>query len=226
MAQYSNSIAITFSGGLPLVGCGNGIRATSDPVDNSVTQFDKIDIEFKIKLGASGVLSTGSITIGIFGSDDGGVTYDTIFQPNTTLETITSGIANGNVIVTRVQLTQVPQFWKLGIRNDTGVAFNAVGANFASFYAGIINKSSITLSATQTNVTTSATLLASANNNRNGMLVVNKGGDTIYVGGSGVTISTGFPLDTDEVLDLDNLANNALYGIVPSVTSLASVLQW
>jgi len=225
MPQYSNDITITFPGGTPLVACPNNVRATSDAINNTVTQFDEVEIEVQIKLGASGV-GGGTFTLAFFGSDDGGLTYDNYIDSVNTLLVVNKGQTNGNTLRCRAVIHVVPQFWKFAVLNSTGAAFDSTGANFFCVFTGIINKSNITLSATQTNVTTSATLLVSADKNRNGMLVVNKGSDIIYVGGSGVTISTGFPVEVDQVLDLDNLANNALYGIVPSVTSLASVLQW
>lgn len=225
MPQYSNNIAITFPGGSPLVGCANNARATSNPIDNSVVRFDVVDIQVKFMLAASGVLSSGNVAIAILGSDDGGVTYETSLQSGNIIETV-QGLVDSGSFVVRATVTNVPEFWKLAVRNRSGAAFNSTALNFESVYAGVINSNQLGIITGQVNVTTSATLLAAASLNRQNLIVSNHGSDTIFLGGSGVTISTGYALGAGGSIQLPSFSGNALYGIVPSVTSLADVMEY
>lgn len=226
MPQYINNIPITFPGGSDIVGLTNGARATSNAIDNTTNQYDAVDIEIKFKLGSSGVLSTGSVRIGILGSSDGGITYENFLSNNRFIATITGRIFDDSSIIQIFKLTNIPQFWKLGIHNKTGATFDSTIANFSVFYAGVYNANNSSLATSQTSVTTSATLLAASNKNRQVVKVSNQGADTIYLGSSGVTIGTGFPLEAGDTIELPQLSGNDLFGIVPSVTSLASVMQW
>jgi len=223
MPLYTNNIAITIPG---MVGLANNIGTFSTAINNTTTQFDEVDIEIKFKLGTTGVNTAGSVIIGVLGSNDGGVTYDSNMLSQNILETVTSFLANGRQYVTRVHLNDVPQFWKLGINNNSGVAFNSVSSNFNAFYTGIVNGKSSTLNSNQVNVGVTPTLLATSSNIRNGIIVTNTGAETVYLGPIGVTISTGFPLPVGDTLNLADFSNNAIYGVVPSMTSLASIMQW
>lgn len=226
MPQYTNNIAITIP---TLVGLAASNRADSTAIDNTTTQYDNVEIKIKLKLGATGVLSTGNIRIGILGSDDGGVTYDNNIFSSNLLETISEQpyISDGRQIITTVILKDVPQFWKLAVNNNTGVAFDGTGANFDAFFAGIDNFDSLNLNTDQINcVAISATLLASANLTRNTLVISNQGVDTIYLGDAAVTTSNGFALLPGDTIQLSKFTNNNLFGIVPVTTSLATIMEW
>lgn len=222
MPQYTNNLAITIPA---MVGLANGIKTNSNAVNNTITQYDAIDIEFKVMLG-TGTSSSGFVRYGILASDDGGVTYDDYLVNGKPTFTVSSGISDGASITTRFQVTPVPQFWKLAVGNFTGATFNATGANFSSFYCGIDDFDSLNLITAQINVTTSITLLAAASLVRSGMAVSNQGTDIIYLGDSAVTTSTGYPLDPSESIQLLRFTNNALYGVVTTTTSAAAIMQW
>lgn len=73
------------------------------------------------------------------------------------------------------------------------------------------------LTAEATTVTTTATLIdTSLATGREAALLRNNGAVTVYLGGSGVTTSTGFPLAAGESLTLPRGAS--VYGIVASGT--------
>ena len=58
------------------------------------------------------------------------------------------------------------------------------------------------------------------------LLVKNKGANSIYLGGSGVTTATGYELGTGDSISVDLKASDAgLYGIVAAATETAHVLQ-
>lgn len=74
-------------------------------------------------------------------------------------------------------------------------------------------------------VTTSATLLpASALTNRTSLCVYNNGSATLFVGTSGVTTSTGFPVPAGGAF-CDDVGSQPYYGIVASGTVEARVLE-
>lgn len=54
--------------------------------------------------------------------------------------------------------------------------------------------------------------------------VQNTGANTIYLGGSGVTTATGFPLTTGASIEID-MQNDALYAIAAAPGELATVLR-
>lgn len=54
-------------------------------------------------------------------------------------------------------------------------------------------------------------------------LIANPGPGTIYLGGQGVTTSTGFPLATDDSLTVD-LVNEAVYAVA-TVTTTVHILR-
>jgi hypothetical protein len=223
MPQYSSNTPITFTA-TPLAGLVNNGRAVSDAINNTVNQFNEVDVEIKLKLAASGVSSTGSVVFGWFGSTDG-VTYENQLQGANVLESV-GFLGVGKVIIVRVRLTNVPAYWKFVVQNESGAAFDATIGNFSSIYAGIYDTNALALATSQVSVVTSATQLVPANSNRTALVVKNVGPDTIYIGGSSVTTLTGFPLEMGGTLDLESFSSNALYGIVPSVTSIAAVIQY
>jgi hypothetical protein len=63
----------------------------------------------------------------------------------------------------------------------------------------------------QVSVTSAATLIITANASRKGVLIINTGNATVYVGTSGVTATTGHALPAGASLSLPTLA--AVYGI-------------
>lgn len=79
-------------------------------------------------------------------------------------------------------------------------------------------------------VGTTATLLAEATTNRDGMDVMiqsAKGGSTeVFIGGEGVTTTSyGHLIDPDEHFDVHLAAGEKLYGIVTTGTQIVNVLR-
>lgn len=75
-----------------------------------------------------------------------------------------------------------------------------------------------TISASRVTVTTSATSIVAAGSDTIGACVRNAGTASVYLGGSGVTTSTGYELPASDTLCMDLLNNETLYGIVASGT--------
>lgn len=81
-----------------------------------------------------------------------------------------------------------------------------------------------TLATAEVSVTTTATVIAAANNGRQSLLIKNIGAATVYIGPSGVTTATGYPLDAGEVLELSG-QTGAVYGRVAAGTNLVRTLE-
>ena len=76
---------------------------------------------------------------------------------------------------------------------------------------------------TQVTITTTASVIVSANSYRN-IYLHNLGGGAIYLGGSNVTTSNGFKLDNGDKLSLIIGDVEALYGVAASGTHTLAVL--
>jgi hypothetical protein len=72
------------------------------------------------------------------------------------------------------------------------------------------------ISSTQVTVGTSATLLVTADNDGCRVLLHKQQQHTIYLGGAGVTTSTGFLFDHDGTVDISLKAGDKLYGVAAS----------
>ena len=75
----------------------------------------------------------------------------------------------------------------------------------------------------QVTVTTTATLLVTANRADQSVYLHSASG-TIYVGGSGVTTSTGYKMDNGDKLTMQLSDNESLYGIASSGTPVMMVM--
>lgn len=81
------------------------------------------------------------------------------------------------------------------------------------------------ISATQTSVTTSATLILAANRNAR-FRRIRGGANPVYVGDAGVTSNNGHLLAANEVIQMDaSVLGGALYGITTTSTSTVTTLE-
>lgn len=94
-----------------------------------------------------------------------------------------------------------------------GNIFFAEDAN-ASYYQGILSTTgaygNVTISST-------ATIIRAANSSRKKILIKNNGTQTVYIGVSGVTTSTGIPLSSSVNIVLNT--DDVIYGITSTSTS-------
>ena len=77
-------------------------------------------------------------------------------------------------------------------------------------------------------VANTATQILTLDRNKAGFLIANIGGQTVYLGGSGVTTASGFPLDAGEKIASDGHTEfeGELYGIVAASTCEVRTLEW
>ena len=76
---------------------------------------------------------------------------------------------------------------------------------------------------TQVTITTTASVIVSANSYRN-VYLHNLGGGAIYIGGSNVSTSNGYKLDNGDKLSIIIGDVEALYGVAASGTHTLAVL--
>jgi hypothetical protein len=219
--QYTVNQPLTISG---LVALANSTRADSNPINNTVTQYDAFDIAIQIKLGSGGVNPGGNIIFGFVRSVDGGATYES--SPEQLL-TVT-GLSNSEQKSFSMRLTGVPAFFKVTVRNNSGASFDSTGGNFSSIYTGVTSPNSVAghLSPAHVNVATSATLLLAANPTRHSLAITNAGGATVFIGGASVTTGTGLAILNNSSLVFSAFSGDAVYGIVAAGTNAVSVMDW
>jgi len=68
-------------------------------------------------------------------------------------------------------------------------------------------------------VDTDAVVIVAANTSRRSVTIKNTGGGTVYIGGPGVTVAEGFPLESGEAYSTDKSAG-AIYGIAAGAGQL------
>lgn len=223
MPQYASNVTIVF--GTPLVSLANGVRTVSNAIDNTSNQYGQVDVEVKMRMGSTGVLSSGIVIIGYFGSTDG-VTYENILQGESILESVTY-LTNSKDVIVRSRLTNVPAFWKLVVENTSGAAFDSTGANFDSFYAGIYDDGAPDIFlTTQLLIIGVPTLMAIPNILRENLIVQNLGVTPIFLGLPFVTTASGYPLMPGATIELPNFSDNPLFGITAGPPEPAAVMEY
>lgn len=83
-----------------------------------------------------------------------------------------------------------------------------------------VNSRAVSVATTATRLDTSDVTPSSQ-----GLSVYNAGAATVYLGGAGVTTSTGYPVAAGEHLSADLGQSDALYGIVAADTVAVRVLE-
>lgn len=129
-ATNSNTVTITLSS------VTNGSTATSSAIDNSTNKFLSANIQVKFKTGASGTSSTGSFSVYLIRSADGGTTYDS----TGTLIGTQPATANAT---TYIQTFPTEPFgplgtsWKVAVVNNSGGTTDTTAGNHSCVFTGV-----------------------------------------------------------------------------------------
>lgn len=123
-------------------------------VDNTTDLFMDVKVAVKVKTGASGVSSTGSINIYAYASVDGGTSYtssatgsDAVYsgrQSNLiylgSLDAVNNAVTySGTFSLSRVfGYGGIPAKWGIIIENLSGAALDATGGNHSVTYQGVL----------------------------------------------------------------------------------------
>lgn len=130
---YTNNNTATIT----LASLADNATAVSSAINNSSTKFINLDIQLRYRT-TTGTSSLGAVTIFLVRSVDGGTTYDDsptnadaigVFAANTDSTTFT--------VSTDTALSgQLPDFFKIAVKNSSGAAFDSTGSNFFLKYNG------------------------------------------------------------------------------------------
>lgn len=125
--DFDNNIAVTIA----LASLANGASVASSAIDNSTTKYLSANIQIKIQTDP-GAVATGTVTVYILRSVDGGVTYDDLNSNAEILGVFNANAANTDYVfsVDTNIVGSLPDFWKVAVKNDSGDAFDSTGGNF------------------------------------------------------------------------------------------------
>jgi hypothetical protein len=126
----SNTITITLSS---LATAGT---ATSSAIDNSTNKFLSANVTVKVKTGAASTSATGSWSVFVARSADGGSTYD---DGKAFIGAI-STIANATTYISTFSTESIGPLgshWKLVVVNNGGGTSDTTAGNHSAVFAGI-----------------------------------------------------------------------------------------
>lgn len=134
-SYVSNANAITIT----LASLANGSVATSSAIDNTSNLYGTIGIAGKFKTGASGVSATGTISIAVAASADGGTTYPTVFS-NCRLVDVINAVANATTYnlnwsnIAALFGGVLPSKIEILVQNNTGAALDSTAGNHGMWF--------------------------------------------------------------------------------------------
>jgi hypothetical protein len=131
--NVTNSQAVTIT----LASLANGSTATSSAVDNSSNKFFSANVRVKIKTNAAGTSATGSVSVFLVRSTDGGTDYD---DSTATCIGVIPATANATTY-TRTFSTEpygaLGSHWKIAVVNNTGAALSSTAGDHEVEFSGI-----------------------------------------------------------------------------------------
>jgi hypothetical protein len=131
--NYTNTQSVTIT----IASLTNGSTATSSAIDNTSSKFLSALVQIKIKTGASGTAATGSCSVFLVRSTDGGTSYD---DSTGTLLGALPTTANATTY-TRIFATDplgpLGSHWKLAIVNNSGGTLDSTAGNHKAEFTGI-----------------------------------------------------------------------------------------
>lgn len=125
--NVTNSGTITAA----LTSVTNGSSVTSSAIDNSTNKFLSALVRVQVKTNASGTSATGSVSVFLVRSTDGGSTYDDgLFLGS--LPTVANATTYTRIFSTE-QLGPLGSSWKIIVTNNSAATLDAStgGAQFA-----------------------------------------------------------------------------------------------
>lgn len=131
--NVTNSQAVTIT----LASLGNGSSATSNAIDNSTNKFLAALVRVKVRTNATGTAATGSCSVFLMRSTDGGTDYD---DANGAFLGALPTVANATTY-TRTFATEsvgaLGSHWKVAVVNNSGAALDSTAGNHEIEFAGI-----------------------------------------------------------------------------------------
>lgn len=137
MATVTLNVTNTQSVTITLASLANGSAATSSAIDNSTNKFLAANVRVKVKTNAAGTAATGSCSVFLVRSTDGGTDYDDstgMFLG--ALPTVANATTYTRTFSTE-QLGSLGSHWKVAVVNNSGAALDSTGGSHEVEFAGI-----------------------------------------------------------------------------------------
>ena len=131
--NVTNSQGVTIT----LASLANGSTATSNAIDNSTNKFLSANVRVKIRTNSAGTSTTGSVSVFLVRSTDGGTEYD---DSTGTCLGVLPAIANSTTYARTFStefLGALGTHWKVAVVNNSGAALSSTGGDHEVEFAGI-----------------------------------------------------------------------------------------
>lgn len=131
--NVTNSQAVTIT----LASLANGSNAVSNAIDNSTAKYLSALVRVKVRTNAAGTSATGSCSVFLVRSTDGGTDYD---DATATLLGVIPAVANATTYARTFSTEQVGPLgshWKVAVVNNSGAALDSTAGNHEVEFAGV-----------------------------------------------------------------------------------------
>lgn len=131
--NFTNSQGVTIT----LASLANGSTATSNAIDNSTNKFLSANVRVKVRTNAAGTSATGSVSVFLVRSTDGGTDYDD--STGTFLGSLPT-IANATTYTRTFSTSLVGELgshWRVAVVNNSGAALDSTAGNHEVEFTGI-----------------------------------------------------------------------------------------
>jgi hypothetical protein len=119
---------------ITIASLANGSTNTSNAIDNSSNKFLSALVRVKVKTNAAGTSATGSCSVFLVRSTDGGTDYDDgIFLG--ALVTVANATTYTQTFSTE-PMGALGSHWKLALRNNSGAALDSTAGSHEMEFAG------------------------------------------------------------------------------------------
>jgi len=136
MATVTLNVTNTQSVTITVASLANGSTATSNAIDNSTNKFLSANVRVKVKTNAAGTSATGSCSVFLVRSTDGGTDYDDAAIFLGALPTAANATTYTRTFSTE-QCGSIGSHWKVAVTNNSGAALDSTAGNHEVEFAGI-----------------------------------------------------------------------------------------
>lgn len=131
--NVTNSQAVTIT----LASLANGGSAVSNAIDNSTAKHLSALVRVKVRTNAAGTAATGSCSVYLVRSTDGGTDYDDATATFLgSLPTAANATSYARTFATEM-VGPLGSHWKVAVVNNSGAALDATASNHEVEFAGI-----------------------------------------------------------------------------------------
>lgn len=136
MATVTVNVTNTQGVTITLASLANGSTATSNAIDNSTNKFVSALVRVKVRTNAAGTAATGSCSVFLVRSTDGGTDYDDAAIFLGALPTVANATTYTRTFATE-PVGPLGSHWKVAVTNNSGAALDSTAGNHEVEFAGI-----------------------------------------------------------------------------------------